>query len=58
MIELKTIRKEKGYTQKDVADALGCSLPTYINWELGKQKIPELKLPAIIKIMKRMRKKK
>lgn len=35
-LELKQARKELGLTQKGLADELGVSLPTVVNWELGK----------------------
>ena len=35
---LKKLRKEKGMTQAELADALGISTPTVIMWENGKRK--------------------
>lgn len=32
---LKILRKEKGYTQKEIAERLGVTRPRYVNWELG-----------------------
>lgn len=34
--ELKKARKNMGLTQKSLAAELGVSLPTVVNWELGK----------------------
>lgn len=34
--ELKQARRDLGLTQKGLADELGVSLPTVVNWELGK----------------------
>lgn len=34
--ELKQIRRELGLTQKGLAEQLGVSLPTVVNWELSK----------------------
>ncbi len=34
--ELKEVRRELGLTQKGLAEELGVSLPTVVNWELGK----------------------
>ena len=34
--DLKQVRRELGLTQKGLAEKLGVSLPTVVNWELGK----------------------
>lgn len=50
---LKRIRKEKGYMQKDVAKALGVSQPSYAQYENGKRN-PKMgtitKLALILKV--------
>ena len=35
-LELKQARRELGLTQKELASELEVSLPTVVNWELGK----------------------
>ncbi|NQT98270.1 MAG: helix-turn-helix transcriptional regulator [Candidatus Marinimicrobia bacterium] len=35
-LELKQARRELGLTQKELANELEVSLPTVVNWELGK----------------------
>lgn len=35
---LKSLRKEAGLTQKDVAEHLGIKQPTYAQWENGRTK--------------------
>ena len=37
-IRLKNLRIENGYTQKEMADNLGTSQPSYQNWEKGTRK--------------------
>lgn len=44
---LKSRRKEKGYTQQTIADRLGVSLGTYRNWEQG---INTPDTPTVVKI--------
>ena len=39
LIKMKQIRKERGMTQKRVADALGISQNTYSYWETGRNKV-------------------
>ena len=36
MIQLKTIRKSKGFTQQALADALGVERATVGMWEIGR----------------------
>lgn len=38
--KLKQFRKEKRYTQQEMADALGVSLRAYRNYEYGERQIP------------------
>lgn len=42
-IMIKKIRKDAGYTQKTLADALGISIETIKNWEQGRN-IPEIEI--------------
>ena len=42
-MELKSIRISKGLTQVQAAQILGVSRRTYINYETGKVKLPEVK---------------
>ena len=42
-LELREKRKEKGLTQKQLAELLCISSNTIINWERGEDEIPELK---------------
>ena len=37
---LRELREEKGYTQHEIADFLGCTQVCYSNYELGKRDIP------------------
>lgn len=34
---LKTLRQEKQYSQKEVAEKLGVAVSTYANWEQGRR---------------------
>lgn len=34
---LKELRKEKGYTQQQIADEIGVNRGSYSNWEKGKR---------------------
>lgn len=38
--KLKQFRKEKRYTQQEMADVLGVSLRAYRNYEYGERQIP------------------
>lgn len=38
---IKKLREAKGYTQKDLAKALGISIKTLQNWEQGRSRTPE-----------------
>ena len=42
-LQLREKRKEKGLTQKQLAELLCISSNTIINWERGSDEIPELK---------------
>ena len=42
-MDLKSIRTSKGLTQVQAAQILGVSRRTYINYEIGKVKLPEVK---------------
>lgn len=46
-ITLKCARVNAGYTQKQVADKIDVSEVTVVNWELGKNKIPAIKLKEL-----------
>ena len=35
---LKELRKNAGYTQKEIAEHIGTSQPSYQNWEKGSRK--------------------
>ena len=41
---LKSLRKEKRYKQKEMADLLGCTVVHYQKMEYGKVNIPSLTL--------------
>lgn len=43
MVDLKTIRKEKGLTQQQLADIVGIKRTTISNLELGTSKEPRTK---------------
>lgn len=43
MIDLKTARKEKGYTQQQLADKAGVKRTTISNLEIGTSKEPRTK---------------
>lgn len=38
---LKELRKNTGYTQKEIAEHIGTSQPSYQNWEKGSRNLPE-----------------
>jgi transcriptional regulator with XRE-family HTH domain len=44
-------RKQAGYTQQDMADALGVERATYAMWEIGKNWPPARLLPSIADIL-------
>ena len=48
---LKTLRKEAGLTQVDVAEKLGISQPAYASWERGIKKPTQENLVKISKIL-------
>lgn len=50
--KLKNIRLDAGYTQKQIADILGCSQPSYQQYENGKRKPGADLLYEICKILK------
>lgn len=56
--ELKELRKSKNLTQTDVAEQLSVALATYHNWEVGKTDLPDWKLGAVMKVIRKMKKKK
>lgn len=51
-LTLKGARVNAGFTQKQVADKVDVSEVTVINWELGKNKIPAIKLKELSCIYK------
>ncbi|HHJ8972264.1 TPA: helix-turn-helix domain-containing protein, partial [Streptococcus pyogenes] len=48
---LKTLRKEAGLTQVDVAEKLGISQPAYASWERGIKKPTQDNLVKLSKIL-------
>ena len=48
---LKTLRKEAGFTQVDVAEKLGISQPAYASWERGTKKPTQDNLVKIAQIL-------
>jgi putative transcriptional regulator len=48
---LKTLRKEAGLTQVDVAEKLGISQPAYASWERGVKKPTQENLVKLSKIL-------
>mgnify|MGYP002616395370 FL=1 len=48
---LKTLRKEAGFTQVDVAEKLGISQPAYASWERGVKKPTQDNLVKIAQIL-------
>lgn len=46
-ITLRGARVNAGYTQKQIADKIGVSEITVVNWESGKNKIPAIKLKEL-----------
>ena len=48
---LKTLRKEAGLTQVDVAEKLGISQPAYASWERGAKKPTQDNLVKIAQIL-------
>lgn len=51
MVEIDSIRKSKGITQKELVDQIGVSVKTYNNWVKERNPIPSDKLIAISKIL-------
>lgn len=50
-LRLKTLRKEKGLTQRQVAEAAGMSVSYYTEIELGKKQINARRLELIAKAL-------
>lgn len=50
MTILKEYRINNDLVQKEMADKLGCSLPAYRNYELGKRVIPHEVLISFFKL--------
>jgi putative transcriptional regulator len=48
---LKTLRKEAGFTQVDVAEKLGISQPAYASWERGVKKPTQDNLVKIAQVL-------
>lgn len=48
---LKTLRKEAGLTQVDVAEKLGISQPAYASWERGVKKPTQVNLVKIAQVL-------
>lgn len=48
---LKTLRKEAGLTQVDVAEKLGISQPAYASWERGAKKPTQDNLVKIAQVL-------
>ena len=48
---LKTLRKEAGLTQVDVAEKLGISQPAYASWERGVKKPTQENLVKIAQVL-------
>lgn len=48
---LKTLRKEAGLTQVDVAEKLGISQPAYASWERGVKKPTQDNLVKIAQVL-------
>ena len=46
-IRLKNLRIQNGYTQKEMAENLGTSQPSYQNWEKGTRKPSRITLQQI-----------
>ena len=46
---IKELRKARGLTQLEVANAIGVGRPTYCNWELGEY---EIDIASLIKLAK------
>lgn len=49
-LDIKKKRKKLGYTQQDLADLIGVSKNTIVNYEKG-MKIPDSKIPILSKIL-------
>lgn len=46
--KLRLIRKQHGYTQKQIAESIGVPVPTYERWERGRDKaIPDTRIKEI-----------
>lgn len=48
---LKTLRKEAGFTQVEIAEKLGISQPAYASWERGVKKPTQENLVKLSKIL-------
>ena len=51
--ELKTLRQQRGWSQEDLARALGVSFATVNRWENGKTKPSRLAVEKITAVAKR-----
>lgn len=51
MTEIEKKRREKGYTQKDMADKISVSIGCYNMYENNQRKIPKEKAEAIANVL-------
>ena len=52
MIDLKRLRKEKGITQKELAQLLSCGQSFIANVENGRRDLPPVKIEILEKVAK------
>lgn len=50
-LKLRAKRVEKGYTQKELAKALGVATATYNRWEVGKTDITNKDIMKLLQVL-------
>lgn len=50
-VTLRTLRKSRGKTLKDVADALGTKVPTVSDWERGRRSPSPRYIPRYAEVL-------
>ena len=51
MLKIRTLRKEAGISQTELAKILGCGQPNICAWESGKSQPTTDRLPALAKAL-------
>ena len=50
-LKLRAKRVEKGFTQKELANALGVATATYNRWEIGKTDITNKDIMKLLQVL-------